>query len=185
MPPKKRWKKQSTSSNGCTGELEVGRTLSKDELQELALHKLTRHSLTIVELKRFLLEYSEDELLVDSITEHLTQCGYLNDQKFAEAFVRSGAEEKLRGRSRIEQELTRRGVDPSLVRSTMEEHCPSSQEVGRLSIVLERKLKMLAGPLDAKKLARLYNYLVRQGFSEESIRREMGRRFGDEHDFTS
>jgi SOS response regulatory protein OraA/RecX len=44
-------------------------------------------------------------------------------------------------------------------------------------------MKTLTLPPDAKTLSRLYNYLVRQGFTEETIRQELERRFGDEHDF--
>jgi regulatory protein len=182
MPPKKKWKKRLTSSNGFTSELEDRTLLSEKELLELALRKLTLRPHAIVELKRQLLQHSENEMLIDSIIQRLTRCGYLDDRKLAEAFVQAGFEQKLHARSRIEEELTARGVDPNLVRKALQEHFPSSEEPGQLSRAMEKKLKTLTLPLDTKSLSRLYNYLVRQGFSEESIHQELERRFGDEPD---
>jgi regulatory protein len=180
MPPKKRWKKRSTNSNGSTSEPEP--VFSEEELLTFALTELARRPHAIVELKRQLLKYSENETLIDSIIQRLTRCGYLDDRKVAESFVQCGFEQKLHGRSRIEQELTARGVDAKLAEEVLEEQFPRSEEAGQLFRALEKKLKTLTLPLDAKKLSRLYNYLVRQGFSEDSVRQELGRRFGDEPD---
>src|SRR5262245_13091513 len=166
MPPKKKWKKRLISSNDFTSELEEANPPSDRKLLALALQKLTRRPYAIVELKRQLLKYSEDETLIDSIIQQLIQRGYLDDRKLAEAFVQSGFEQKLRGRSRIEEELAARGVDPKLVRNALQEHFPTSEEPGQLSRALERKLKTLTPPLHTKSLSRLYNYLLRQGFSE-------------------
>src|SRR5262249_41447366 len=152
MPPKKKWKKRSISSNGFISELEDRTLLSERELLELALRKLTLRPHAIVELKRQLLQYSEDETLIDSIIQQLIQCGYLDDRKLAEAFVQSGLEQRLHGRSRIEEELAARGVDPNLVRNTLQEHFPTSEEPGQLSRALEKKLKTMTPPLDAKRL---------------------------------
>src|SRR5262249_61476675 len=110
MPPKKKWKKRSISSNGFISELEDRTLLSEEELLELALRKLTLRPHAIVELKRQLLQHSENEMLVDSIIQRLTGYGYLDDRKLAKAFVQAGFEQKLHGRSRIEEELIARGV---------------------------------------------------------------------------
>jgi regulatory protein len=183
MPPKKRWKRRSINSNGSTSEPEAGALFPEEELLTFALNELARRPHAIVELKRQLLKYSENETLIDSIIQRLTRCGYLDDRKVAESFVQSGFEQKLHGRSRIAQELTAHGVDPKLAGEVLDEQFPRSEEAGQLSRALEKKLKTLTLPLDAKKLSRLYNYLVRQGFSEDSVRQELGRRFGDELDF--
>lgn len=183
MPPKNRWKKRSTNSNGSTSEPEARPPFSEEELLTFALNELTRRPYAVAELKRRLLKHSGNETLIDSIIERLTRCGYLDDRKVAESFVQSGFEQKLHGRSRIEQELTARGVDPKLAGEVLEEQFPRSEEAGQLSRALAKKLKTLTLPLDAKKLSRLYNYLVRQGFSEDSVRQELGRHFGDELDF--
>jgi len=181
MPPKKRWKR--TNSKGSTSEPEARPLFPEEELLQLALDALAYRPHSIVELKKKLLECSENETLVNSIVQRLARCGYLDDRRVAESFVQSGLEQKLHGRFRIEQELTARGVDPALIQKVLEEQFPSSEDAGQLCRALEKKLKTLTLPLDTKRLSRLYNYLVRQGFPEESVREELERRFGDEHDF--
>jgi hypothetical protein len=48
--------------------------------------------------------------------------------------------------------------------------------------MLERKLRSLHPPMDAKKLSRLYNHLLRRGFPSEAIRLELRRRLKMEMD---
>jgi regulatory protein len=183
MPLKKKWKRRSANSNDFTNKTEPSRPSSEAELLEFALKALTRHPHTIAELKALLLKRSPDEPLVRDIIRKLTDCGYLDDRKLAQSSVQFAVERKLQGRLRIEKELTERGVAPKLIGTVLEEQFPISQESRQLSLALERKLAALAPPLDAKKLSRLYNHLVRQGFSEEAIRLEMARRFRDGLDF--
>jgi regulatory protein len=182
MPPKKRWKRRSTNSNGFTSKPEPNRLdslISEEELLTFALNELTRRPHAVAELRRKLLRHSENETLLDSIIQRLARCGYLNDRRVAESLVQSGFEQKLQGRSRIEQELASRGVAPKLAREVLETQFPRSEETAQLSRALEKKMKTLTPPPDAKKLSRLYNYLARQGFSEDAIRQELERRFGD------
>jgi len=183
MLPKKKWKRRSTNSSGFTNKTELGRSASGAELLEFALKALTRHPHTVAELKTLLFKRSPDEPLVHDIIQKLTDCGYLDDRKVTEASVRSAVERKLQGRLRIEKELADRGVAPELIGTVLEEQFPLTLESRQLSLALDRKLAALARPLDAKKLSRLYNHLVRQGFSDDAIRLEMARRFRDHLDF--
>jgi len=185
MPPKKRWKRQSINSNGSTNEPNSLRLPSQEALLEFAVKRLARRPHTIAELKAQLLNRSEDGTIVDTIIQRLIHLGYLNDRKFAEFFAQSSVESKLHGRLRIERELVTHGVDTELVRQVLEEQFPRSKEADQLSRALERKLATLSPPLDAKKLSRLYNHLVRQGFAEDAVEIAMEKRFGDHHYFTA
>ncbi len=185
MLPKKRWKRRSISSNDSISEPNSKRPSSEEQLLDFALERLARRPHTIAELKAQLLNRSEDGTLVDTIIQRLIHLGYLNDRKFAEFFAQSSFESKLHGRLRIERELIARGVGREMVRGVLEEQFPHSEEPDQLSRALERKLATLSPPLDEKKLSRLYNHLVRQGFTEDAVETVMGKRFGEHRYFTA
>ncbi len=179
MPQKKRWRKPSSHSKDSIVESDVDGHLDRNALFGRALHLLSHRSLPSIELRKKLLELSGDEPLVLSILQDLFSCGYLDDRKFIETFVHSRREGKHMGRSRIEMELRQKGMNPGLVQEVLEEVYPQSEDFFELDKALIKKLKTLSLPIDAKKAARLYNYLLRQGFSAEVVYREIRRRFGE------
>jgi regulatory protein len=179
MPPKKRWRNPSPHSKGSVTELKASSGLDRQKLYAYALRLLTRRSLSSAELRKKLLDVSENEALASSTLEKLTSCGYLDDRKFVETFIRSRREGKHLGRARIEMELRQKGISPSLVEKVLEEVYPRSEVVSELGMALEKKLKALPLPIDAKKAARLYNYCLRKGFPSEVVYREIRQRLGE------
>lgn len=152
---------------------------SDQDLYNYALRALARRPFPIAELKKRLLDFTADESLVGSVIEQLRCRGYLDDRKYIEGFVRSRRQSKHYGRFRIESELRRQGLDPNLVEGMLEELYPRDEDTVELHQALERRLRSLSAPIDAKKAARLYNYLLRRGFAREAIYREFRRRFKD------
>jgi hypothetical protein len=67
-------------------------------------------------------------------------------------------------------------LNPKLVSEELEKAYPAEAELGPLQHALERKLRSLPPPMDAKKLSRLYNHLLRRGFPGGAIRQELRRR---------
>ena len=180
MQPKRRWKRPSAaSSSELTGEAEQP---SPEQLYASALKALTRRPFPTRELEQRLLRSCTDAAGVNLVIERLKTAGYLDDQKFAENFIQSHLHHKAQGRARIERELRARGLSPKLVREELEKAYPVEAEREPLQHALERKLKSLPPPMDAKKLSRLYNHLLRRGFPGEAIRLELRRRLKMEMD---
>ena len=142
-----------------------------------ALKILSYQSLSTAELKKRLLERTHEESLVNSVLDRLTSQGYLDDRRFIEGFVFSRRESKHYGRKRIELELRLKGLDSVLVGDMLEQLYPADEDQLQLRKNLEKKLKSLGPPMDAKKAARLYNYLIRRGFARDAAFREIRRRF--------
>jgi regulatory protein len=111
--------------------------------------------------------------------DQLTSHGYLDDRQFIEGYIHSRREYKHYGRHRIELELRLKGLDPALVTEMLEHLYSPDEDQLELRRTLEKKLLGLSPPMDAKKVAKLYNYLLRQGFSREATYREIRRRFKD------
>ena len=115
--------------------------------------------------------------MVSAVIEKLKANGYLDDRKAAESLVRSRQQWQRQGRMRIVMDLARRGFDQAVVRNVLDDLMPESEETNNLNQAIDRQLKGRPAPNDAKSVARLYNHLRRKGFSGETIRQELNRRF--------
>jgi len=73
-------------------------------------------------------------------------------------------------------------LNPKLVSEELEKAYPVEAELGPLQHALERKLRSLPPPMDAKKLSRLYNHLLRHSFPDGAIRQELRQRLKTETD---
>ena len=174
MQPKRRWKEPSAaSSREVTSKPDQP---SAEQLYLSALKALTRRPYSVCELEKKLLQSCTDTDVVNRAIERLRAAGYLDDRKFAETFIQSRLRRKAYGRARIERELRLRGLNPKLVREELEKAYPAEAELEPLQHALERKLRSLRLPMDAKTLSRLYNHLLRRGFPGEAIRLELRRR---------
>ena len=180
MQPKKKWKGPLVaSSSELTSKAEQS---SSQQLYVSALKALTRRPFPIRELEQKLLQSCPDAETVNQIIERLESTGYLDDRKFCESYIQSRLQRKAYGRARIERELRARGLNPKLVSEELEKAYPAEAELGPLQSALERKLQSLPPPMDAKKLSRLYNHLLRRGFPGGAIRLELRRRLKMEMD---
>ena len=179
MPPKKKWKGPSPqSSSEATDNSEK---LSPEELYAKALKLLARRAFPTRELEWKLQLTCSDFPTVERVIERLKTSGYLNDRRFAEAFIQSRLH-KAQGRARIERDLRSRGLNLKLIREELEKAYPAEAETEPLQTALERRLRSFVPPMDAKKVSRLYNHLLRRGFSGEAIRQELRRRLKMELD---
>ena len=180
MQPKRKWKGPSvTNSSELTSKANPP---SSQQLYVSALKALTRRPFPIRELEQKLLQAGADTDAVNQVIERLKTAGYLDDRKFCEGFIQSRLQRKAYGRARIERELRTRGVNPKLISEELEKAYPAEAELGPLQKALERKLRSLPPPMDAKKLSRLYNHLLRRGFPGGAIRQELRRRLKAEID---
>lgn len=118
--------------------------------------------------------FDDYQALIESTLQWLADLGYLNDQRFAQMFVRS-AISKGQGPLRIRQELSFKGINNSLV-----EHSIAAAEVDWQSLaldVLQRKFK--SPPANQKEKAKQLRFLQSRGFYPEDVfetikRRESG-----------
>jgi len=179
MPPRKRWKGPFSGSKNCVSRPGANLQSSVPELYARAIKLLSNRPFSTSELKKKLLQHTSEESLVRSALDQLISHGYLDDREFIEGYIHSRRRSKHYGRQRIELELRLKGLDSSLVAEMLEQFYPPDEDQLELRRTLEKKLLGLSPPMDAKKLAKLYNYLLRQGFSREAVYREIRRRFKD------
>jgi regulatory protein len=132
-----------------------------------------RRAHSVYEMRQSLERRAEDVKLVRQVLDRLKQAKMLDDARFARDFARLRASHRTQGRYRIARELRARGVPDRHIDAALEEAFTETSEEDLLKKRLERKLRLLRGPLDQRKRLSLYQSLLRSGFSSDLISRAM------------
>ena len=105
--------------------------------------------------------------MIDRVIERLHEKGYINDEKFARAWVNSRQLTKKSSKRRMTQELLTKGVDSNTIATVLQNtEIDESQNLQQL-IVKKRKLTKYQDDV------KLTQYLLRQGYNYEDIKNEL------------
>ena len=141
--------------------------LDEAALYQYAVGALARQMRTVAELKRLMSRRVEQgeagETKMEAVVARLADQHYLDDRAFASTYTRLRQENQSFGKRRVQQELTRKGVQAELVASTLENAYAqvSEDELVRRYVARKRIKK----PQDEKETTRLVRRLVGAGFS--------------------
>ena len=141
--------------------------LDEAALYQYAVSALARQMRTVAELKRLMSRRVEQgevgETKMAAVVARLADQHYLDDRAFASTYTRLRQENQSFGKRRVQQELTRKGVQAELVASTLETaYAQVSEEELVRRYVARKRIKK---PQDEKETARLVRRLVGAGFS--------------------
>ena len=141
--------------------------LDEPALYQYAVAALARQMRTVAELKRLMSRRVEQgeagESKMAAVVARLGDQHYLDDRAFASTYTRLRQENQSFGKRRVQQELTRKGVQAELVASTLETaYAQVSEEELVRRYVARKRIKK---PRDEKETARLVRRLVGAGFS--------------------
>jgi regulatory protein len=141
--------------------------LDEAALYQYAVGVLARQMRTVAELKRLMSRRVEagetGEGKVEAVVTRLLDQRYLDDPAFASTYTRLRQENQSFGKRRVQQELTRKGVQGDLAASTIETAYAEVSEEDLVRRYIARK--RIAKPEDEKQTARLIRRLVGAGFS--------------------
>jgi len=131
---------------------------------------LSRRALSVSECRDRLRHREHGEPDIEAAITRLLETGGLDDKKLAAAYARTAAEIKGRGRLRVIRELQARGVAKGIAAEAVGDVFGDKDERALVARALQKKLRHRAGrPLDAAEKGRLYQYLMRQGFTPAVI----------------
>jgi regulatory protein len=146
---------------------------TETELYTAAINGLARRAYSVYEMRIYLERRAEDKDVVKGVLDRLKHLDYLDDARYARQFVRLHTELRKQGAFRIARDLRTRGVPDRHIEAALAERSPESSESGLVRGRLERRIKLMRGPLDERRVASLYRSLLRAGFSADTIRREL------------
>jgi regulatory protein len=144
---------------------------TEPSLRERALRLLARREYARAGLARKLAEYAkspESAEEIDAVLDDLVSRSLLSDARYTE--MRVHARCARFGNARLAQELRSEGVDAGLVDGAL---AGAGDELARAREVWLRKYGRVGVPSGADGRARQMNFLMRRGFSGETIRRLM------------
>lgn len=167
--------------------IRVGKEYSAEELEKLqqtaiidkaymrALDFLSRRMRSEWELRDYLRRKDYDSPTVDIILNKLSEYNYIDDKKFAAAWVENRRLLKPTSLRRLRQELTQKHVSREIVNEVLAEDLGDEQ--GSLKQMIEKK----QAKSRYKDQQKLIAYLLRQGFNYSDIKQVLGQQFEEEY----
>ena len=134
-----------------------------------ALRLLARRELTEKQLRDRLLDRDHSREEIDRVIAHLLESRTLDDERVARAYARTASGVKGRGRLRVMRELTEMGVARQTATEAVAEVFADVDERGLIAKALQKKMRGRPRIADPAEHARLYQYLMRQGFTPAAI----------------
>lgn len=138
------------------------------DLVSVAIKYISIRLRSISEIKAYLSKKNSDKDLIESATKKLIALGYLDDERFTQAFIKDKLNFTTMGDYKIRMELQKLGVDSQIIESNI-----SSIDD---DVITQRMEKVIAKDLKTnKKLTgnnlknKIYNHLLNQGYSKEKV----------------
>jgi regulatory protein len=134
-----------------------------------ALKLLARRELSVEGLRARLLDRDYAAGDVQHAIDHLLETGALDDRRVARAYARTAVTVKGRGRLRVVRELHAIGIPREIASDALAEVFGEVDERSLIAKALHKKLRGRTTMAGAPEYARLYQYLMRQGFSPAAV----------------
>jgi regulatory protein len=133
------------------------------------LRLLARRELSVAGLRARLEDREHPREEIDAAIAHLLETGALDDARVARAYARTASKVKGRGRLRVARELQVMGIAKDVAAEALGEVFGDLDERALIARALQKKLRGRTKIADRAEYARLYQYLMRQGFSPAAV----------------
>lgn len=144
---------------------------SEAALYDHSISLLAYKMRTVAELKKLLRSRAPaDEMgsqWIENVIKKLKAQNYLNDTRYAEAYIRFRQEGQKLGSRRIVQDLKTKGVHQDVIQKEIRTAFADTNEKEQILAHLARK--RIPWPADEKSRARVYRRLQRAGFGASVI----------------
>ena len=130
---------------------------------------LARRELSEKELRDRLVDRGHPADEINRVIEHLLETKSLDDARVARAYARTAADVKGRGRLRVMRELSTMGIARDVATEALAEVFADVDERALIAKALQKKMRGRPRIANAAEHARLYQFLMRQGFTPAGI----------------
>lgn len=151
-------------------ELEIlGRRLQEQRAINRAVLLLSYRSRSVHELSDRLNRAGFSDEIIVKATDKLKQLGYLDDEAFAQSWVKNRLNSKFYGPRRVKQELKLKGLSDELISNALEENTSIEDEYEQAKTLAESKLSGYKGLEKNALFRRLSQFLLRRGYNPEVV----------------
>jgi regulatory protein len=143
------------------------------------LKLLGRRELSVADLRGRLLDREHSAADADAAIAKLLESGALDDGRVARAYARTASKIKGRGRLRVTRELQAMGIAREVIADAVGEVFGDLDERAMIDRAIQKKFRGGRKPSTIQERARIYQFLMRQGFTPAAVAAAM-RRLGGE-----
>jgi regulatory protein len=140
----------------------------EEQARAVCLRLLTARARSRAELAAALTKRGYPDDVIGGVLDRLTQVGLIDDDDFAEQWVRSRRANAGKGKRALAAELRTKGVDTDVITSVLDGINPAAER-GRAEELVRKKLRrenLSDEAADARVTRRLVAMLARRGFSQ-------------------
>jgi regulatory protein len=134
-----------------------------------ALHLLGRRELSVRQLRERLRDREHADADIDRAIALLLENRALDDRRVADAYIRTAVKVKGRGRLRIQRELQEIGIEKDVAAAALADAFGDLDERSLIAQALKKKLRGTTRIASPAEYARVYQFLLRQGFSPAAV----------------
>ena len=136
---------------------------------------------SVFEMERRLKEKGFEDGAVGQVVKKLKEQKYLDDEKFAEAWILDRINLQPRGSFMIKMELKEKGVASEIIERKLDDLLPFEKELAMAEKLFDKKIKIIKASNEELPKEKVYqkmaNFLRGKGFVGEIIRRVMDEHF--------
>lgn len=133
------------------------------------LRLIAARELSEADLRARLVDREHPAEEIDAAIERLKETGAVDDRRVARAYARTASKVKGRGRLRVARELQQMGIARDVITEAVAEVFGDIDERGLIDRAIQKKLRGGKKPTTVQERARLYQYLMRQGFTPAAV----------------
>ncbi len=122
------------------------------------------------DIRKKLKRADADESLIDKVLNRLIKEGFIDEARYARAFVRDKFRYNRWGAQRIQHELRMKGIDQSLIDEALEE-ISDDDSFENLHHVIQKKLPSVKGRNSYEIKMKLMRFAISRGFDMDTVRR--------------
>jgi regulatory protein len=149
---------------------------------------LASRPLSVADMRDKLRGQGYPAALVDTVVGRLVELGYLDDARYAAAWVASRDRSRPRGTSALRRELSRKGIEPTIIEGALADReatpsadmgddapgRPGADLAAALRLLERRRSALEREPDPRKRRQQAYALLARNGFDPDVCTQAMG-----------
>ncbi|RCW51512.1 MULTISPECIES: regulatory protein RecX [unclassified Halanaerobium] len=132
-----------------------------------AFHLLTYRERTVKEMQDRLFKKGFNNDVIEQTINYLLENDLINEDRFAEQWIRSRINNHPRGKKLIYRELLKKGLNRSLIDKALNKYLSPEQEIEMAKTLIKKWLRKHKE--EDKGSLKLKNYLSNKGFSYDII----------------
>lgn len=147
---------------------------ARERTFQRAVKLLAAKPRSVAELRGRLLEKQwTNAEIVEAALQKLEHYGYLNDERFAYGYAAYRVRQKPVGRQRLKRDLQFKQVAKETADEALNLVYEETPEETLIDRALEKRIALRGRPADRAAAKRLFDYLLRQGFSSDLVLRKV------------